>query len=94
MEERYPKSTYLAAEVTVALGRSVPPKLFVNKNWTSPGRIDLSIPFVGAGLPDKLWCYAFIYAVYILNHRYNRAIKTMLIVKWRDANYEVNPNDM
>ena len=49
---------------------------------------------VGAGLPDKLWCYAFIYAVYILNHRYNRAIKTMPIVKWRDANYEVNPNDM
>ena len=49
---------------------------------------------VGAALPDPIWCFAFCYAVYLLNHRYNRAIDNLPIVKWHDGNYELNAKDL
>ena len=43
---------------------------------------------IGAAFPDTLWCFAFIYAICIMNHRYNRMIQisqfsfgTMVIMK-------------
>ena len=41
-------------------------------------------------MPDALWVYAFCYAVYVSNNRWNRSINGVPIVKWRDGNYELN----
>ena len=38
----------------------------------------------GAALPDIIWCYAFQYAIYIINHQYNRMIYNLPIMKWHD----------
>ena len=40
------------------------------------------VMLIGAALPNELWCYAFVYAVWIANHSYNRMIDDMPIVKW------------
>jgi hypothetical protein len=49
---------------------------------------------IGAGMSDELWCFAFTYAVYVHNHRYNRMIDTLPIVKWNDGNYEFQSKDL
>ena len=45
---------------------------------------------LGATMPDIIWCYAFKYAVYLSNHRWNRSIKGLPIVKWHGRNYEID----
>ena len=45
---------------------------------------------IGAAMPDILWCYAFCWAVYVLNHRYNRMIENIPEVLWRDLAYELH----
>ena len=52
------------------------------------------VMLIGAALPNELWCYAFVYAVWIANHSYNRMIDDMPIVKWYDGNYEVKASDL
>ena len=49
---------------------------------------------IGAALPDIIWCYAFSWAIYVMNHRYNRAIDDLPIVKWCDGNYELHTKDL
>ena len=49
---------------------------------------------VEAGLPDTLWYFCFIYACYILNHRWNRSIKNIPIVKWSDGNYQIDTKNL
>ena len=49
---------------------------------------------LGAGMPDKLWCYAFMFAIHMLNHTWNRMIKNIPIVKWMDGNYEIDSKDL
>ena len=36
---------------------------------------------IGATMPDIIWCYAFCWAIYVMNHRYNRSIDNIPIVK-------------
>ena len=36
---------------------------------------------IGAGMPDTLWCFAYSYAVYGHNHRYNHMIDELTIIK-------------
>ena len=45
-------------------------------------------------MPDILWCYAFCWAIYVMNHRYNRSIDNLPIVKWCDGNYELHTKDL
>ena len=49
---------------------------------------------IGASLPDEIWCYAFCYAIFVLNHWYNRSIKTMPMVKWYDGKYQLQIKDL
>ena len=49
---------------------------------------------VGAGLPDTIWCYAAVYAIHIMNHRYHRGIDDIPIILWHDSNYEFNVKDL
>ena len=49
---------------------------------------------VGAGLPDILLCFGFIYACYILNYCWNLSIKNIPIVKWSDGNYQIDPKNL
>ena len=49
---------------------------------------------IGAAIPDLVWCFAFLYAIYVMNHRYNRLIKNLPIVKWLDGSYELNAKDL
>ena len=45
-------------------------------------------------MPDIIWCYAFCWAIYVMNHRYNRSIDNLPIVKWCDGNYELHTKDL
>ena len=36
---------------------------------------------IGAAMPDLVWCFAFMYAIYVMNYHYNRLIKNLPIVK-------------
>ena len=49
---------------------------------------------LGAGMPGKLWCYAFNHAIHLLNHTWNRMIKNIPMVKWMDGNYEIDSKDL
>ena len=49
---------------------------------------------IGAALPDIIWCFAFTYAIYIMNHRYNRMIDNLPEVAWHDGNYELRAQDI
>ena len=49
---------------------------------------------IGAAFPYIMWCFAFIYAIRIMNHRYNRMIKNLPIVLWYDGNYEMKARDI
>ena len=49
---------------------------------------------IGAGMPDTLWCFAYSYAIYVHNHRYNRMIDELPIIKWNDGNYELHSNHL
>ena len=54
----------------------------------------IRVSLIGAGMEDTLWCVAFEYAVYLLNHRYNRMIDDLPIVKWYDGNYEFHAKQL
>ena len=41
-------------------------------------------------MSDILWCYCFCWAVYVLNHLYNRMIENIPEVMWRDLTYELH----
>ena len=49
---------------------------------------------IGAALPDIIWCFAFTYAIYIMNHRYNRMIDNLPEVAWHDGNYTLRAQDI
>ena len=49
---------------------------------------------IGAAFPDTLRRFAFIYAIRIMNHRYNRMIENLPIVLWYDGNYEMKARDI
>ena len=47
-------------------------------------------------MPDIIWCYAFCWVIYVMNHIYNRliTIDNLPIVKWCDGNYELHTKDL
>ncbi len=49
---------------------------------------------IGAAMPDIVWCFVFLYEIYVMNHCYNRPIKNLPIFKWLDGNYELNAKDL
>lgn len=49
---------------------------------------------IGAAFPDTLWCFAVIYSIRIMNHRYNRMIKNLPIVLWFDDTYKIKARDI
>ena len=49
---------------------------------------------IGAAMPDEIWCFAFVYAILIMNHRWNRMIKNLPEVAWHDGNYTLKAKDI
>ena len=49
---------------------------------------------IGAAMPDLVWCFDFMYTIYVMNHCYIRSIKNLLMVKWLDDNYDLNVKDL
>ena len=45
-------------------------------------------------MPDEIWCFAFVYVILIMNHRWNRMIKNLPEVAWHDGNYTLKAKDI
>ena len=45
-------------------------------------------------MPDIRWCFVIIWAIYVLNHRYNGLIDNLLNVARNNGNHELHTNSL
>ena len=68
--------------------------VLLNHSSSKPIKTIIRAFLIGAAMPDLVWCFAFMYAIYVMNHCYKRLIKNLFIVKWLDSNYELNAKEL